>query len=306
MNVNTINSTTSIENNEKISKEKTNTLNKNKCIKNNLIKYSNKKILNLIPLKNISDLFINYNIVKIDENGLCDNVKKSHNNKVIFNISQDNNSPSNGRYTTSTNNNESDKTVTNQNDKENNTNYEPNNIDTVFVNNKIESTIDKTLSLFSIQYNNLLDKYILTSLVDDIFFALEIGSNKNFYLDDSKRYYIQLSEIIISVLPNNNDKNITIKILNLNKDESKHEKYVFNMEQLPIKIGRNGCNININKKSISKVHLTINYDNNKNQFFVMDNCSTNGSLILLKKGKDVKLEDKMFFFLGKEHFILKI
>ena len=234
MNVNTINSTTSIENNEKISKEKINTLNKNKCIKNSLIKYSNKKILNLIPLKNISDLFINYNIVKIDENGLCDNVKKSHNNKVIFNISQDNNSPSNGRYTISTNNNESDKTVTNQNDKENNINNEPNNIDTVFVNNKIESTIDKTLSLFSIQYNNLLDKYILTSLVDDIFFALEIGSNKNFYLDDSKRYYIQLSEIIISVLPNNNDKNITIKILNLNKDESKHEKYVFNIEQLPI------------------------------------------------------------------------
>ena len=135
---------------------------------------------------------------------------------------------------------------------------------------------------------------------------MEIGSNKKFYLDDSKRYYIQLSEIIISVLPNNNDKNITIKILNLNKDESKHEKYVFNMDQLPIKIGRKGCNININKKSISKVHLTINYDNNKNQLFVMDNCSTNGSLILLKKGKDVKLEDKMFFFLGKEHFIQKI
>ena len=306
MNINTINSTSSIENNEKKSKEKDNTLNKNNSIKNNLIKYSNKKILNLIPLKNISDLFINYNIVKIDENGLCDNVKKSHNNKVIFNISQDNSSPSNGHYTISTNNKESDKTVADQNDKENNINNEPNNIDTVFVNNKIESTIDKTLSLFSIQYNNLLDKYILTSLVDDIFFALEIGSNKNFYLDDSKRYYIQLSEIIISVLPKNEDKSITIKILNLNKDESKHHKYVFNVEQLPIKIGRNGCNININKKSISKVHLTINYDNNKNQFFVIDNCSTNGSLILLKKGKDVKLEDKMFFFLGKEHFILKI
>ena len=64
MNINSINSTTSIENNEKISKEKVNTMNKNKYIKNNLIKYSNKKILNLIPLKNISDLFINYNIVK--------------------------------------------------------------------------------------------------------------------------------------------------------------------------------------------------------------------------------------------------
>ena len=64
MNINSINSTTSIENNNKISKEKVNTINKNNYIKNNLIKYSNKKILNLIPLKNISDLLINYNIVK--------------------------------------------------------------------------------------------------------------------------------------------------------------------------------------------------------------------------------------------------
>ena len=82
---------------------------------------------------------------------------------------------------------------------------------------------------------------------------MEIACNKNFYLDDSKRYYIQLSDIIISVLPNNKEKNITIKILNSNKEENKHNKYVFDSSQLPIKIGRNGCNININKNSISKV-----------------------------------------------------
>lgn len=133
---------------------------------------------------------------------------------------------------------------------------------------------------------------------------MKLSSNKSFYLDDSKRYYLQFSDTIISILTNNNDKNIVIKILNVNKEGKNKSKYIFEYNQLPIKIGRTGCNINIDKNYISKVQLTINYNININQIFIKDNCSTNGSLILLKKGKEIKLEDKMFFFSAKEHFIL--
>ena len=147
----------------------------------------------------------------------------------------------------------------------------------------------------------MTNNYILTSLNDDIFFALEIWSNRNLYIKHSKRYYIQMSDIMISLKSNNDDKKITIKILN---NEVKN-KYIFDFNKAPITIGRNNCSINIEKNSISKVHLIINYDINVNQFFLRDNFSTNGSFVLLKNGKEVTLEDKMFFFLGKEHFILK-
>ena len=264
---------------------------------------ANKKKLNIIPLNNIPDIFINFTTVKINENGLCNNLKKSHSNKVLFNLSYENNSPSNGNDIT-IDNNECNK-------KEKNDNKEDkgiiNNIienDTILVNNKIEPKINKPLSLFSIQYNNSLNKYVLSSLVEEIFFALKISSNKNFYLDDSKRYYLQLTDTIISILPNNIDKNIIIKILNINKEKNDKSKYIFEYNQLPITIGRIGCNINIHKNYISKIHLIINYDTNINQFFIKDNDSTNGSLILLKKGKEIKLEDKNFFFLVKEDFIL--
>ena len=256
-------------------------------------------------MKNIQDLFINYDIVKIGENGLCNNhSKKNHDNKVIFNLYQENNSPSNANFLTSDNNekgngkdeNEKNFIITNDNNNKKNI---------IFVNNKIEPKINKSLSLFSIQYNNSLNNFILTSLTDEIFFSLEIWSNQNFYLEHSKRYYIQIGNIVLSVTPNNLDKNIKIKILNLKNEDKIDKKYCFDINKMPIEIGRNGCSININKDSISKVHLIINFDSSNNKFFIRDNYSTNGSLIILKKGKDVILEDKMFFFLAKEHFILK-
>lgn len=285
-----------MEKSEKTIKENTP---KNMNINNNLLSYSTEKKIKLIPLKNIPDLFINYSIVEMDENGLCDNLKKSQSSKVLF-INQENNSPSNKYISTSENNKTEKKEIKQENIVNNN---DINEIATVYINNKIEAKINKSESLFSIEYNNSSNRYILTSLVDDIFFALGVSSNKNFYLENSKRYYIQVSDIIFSFLPNDIDKKIIIK--ELNEGEKNKNKYVFEIDKLPIKIGRKGCNINLNNNSISKVHLIIDYDNNKNQFFIRDNYSTNGSLILLKKGKDVKLEDKMFFFLVKEHFILK-
>ena len=268
--------------------------------------YSSKKLINIIPLKKIPELFVNYNIIKIDENGLVENINKKKSNKVIFNLVQEHNSPSNGYFLTSgNNNNENNKIDNNEYKKEDFINNDITDADIIFVNNKVETKLVKSISLFFIQFNNITNQYILTSLVDDVFFALEISSNKNFYLEDCKRYYIQLCDTILSVLPNNIDKNIKIKLLNSNKEEKNNNKFIFNFNALPIKIGRTGCNININKNSISKVHLIVNYDTNINQFYVKDNCSTNRSLILLKKGKEVILEDKMFFFLEKEHFILK-
>ena len=178
-------------------------------------------------------------------------------------------------------------------------------MDIVFINNKIDPKLNKSICLFSIQYNNISNNYILTSLTDEVFFANQISSSKNFYLEDSKRYYIQLNETIISILPNDKEKIIKIKILNLNDKESNHNKFSYDYNKLPITIGRNNCNININKNYISKIHLIIIFDKKLNQFCIRDNNSTNGSLILLKKGKDIKLEDKMFFFLAKERFILK-
>jgi hypothetical protein len=262
------------------------------------LSHESEKIIDLIPLKSIPDLFINYNIVQIDENGLHNCDKNTKYNKVIFKLNQEINIPSPAHFSTSDNN---------INKIDNNHYYEENDINanTILLSNKIDPKQNKSLSIFSVHYNRDSNKYILTSLSDEIYFSLEIWSNKNMHLDNLKRYYIQLSDIIISILPNNIEKNIKIKILNLDTDDKNKHKYFFDKNNLSIKIGRNDCNININKESISKVHLIIDYDKFVNKYYIRDNYSTNGSLIILKKGKDIELKDKMFFFSEKVHFTLK-
>lgn len=260
---------------------------------NSLSSCYHKKIISLIPLKSSQDLFINHSVVKIDENGLSENPNKNEilSGKVLFNISTNDNSKINNNYL--------------KLDNKENSNDE----NIIYLSNKIVPKINKSASLFSIHYNKITNNYILTSFTDDIFFALEIWSNKNLYIEHSKRYYIQMSDIIISIKSNDNDKIITIKILNLKNEKNNNNdiknKYIFEFNKVPITIGRNNCSINIEKNSISKVHLIINYDANTNQFFLRDNFSTNGSFVLLKNEKEITLSDKMFFFLQKEHFILK-
>lgn len=260
---------------------------------NSLSSCYHKKIISLIPLKSSQDLFINHSVVKIDENGLSENPNKNEilSGKVLFNISTNDNSKINNNYL--------------KLDNKENSNDE----NIIYLSNKIVPKINKSASLFSIHYNKITNNYILTSFTDDIFFALEIWSNKNLYIENSKRYYIQMSDIIISIKSNDNDKIITIKILNLKNEKNNNNdiknKYIFEFNKVPITIGRNNCSINIEKNSISKVHLIINYDANTNQFFLRDNFSTNGSFVLLKNEKEITLSDKMFFFLQKEHFILK-
>ena len=260
---------------------------------NSLTSCFSKKIIDLIPLKSIQDLFTNHSIVKIDENGLCENSNKNEikYGKVLFNIViGNNNSQINDNYL--------------KLDNKENSNNENN---TIYLSNKIDPKINKSVSLFSIHYNKMTNNYVLTSFTDEVFFALEIWSNKNLYIEHSKRYYVQMSDIIISLNSNNINKNIKIKILNLKNEDNSgvKNKYIFDFNKVPITIGRNNCSINIEKNSISKVHLIINYDVNTNQFFLRDNFSTNGSFVLLKNGKEINLEDKMFFFLEKVHFILK-
>ena len=266
-------------------------------IKNQLISGCD-KIIDLIPLKSNPDLFINYNIVQIDENGLCNYDKSNSNNKVIFKVIPENYSPKTPSQ---------DHFLSSDNDKnigKNDVEIE-NKDDTIFITNKIDQNINKSITLFSVQYNKKINRYILTSLTDEIYFTLEIWSNKKMYLSNLKRYYVQLSDVVLSIFPNNIDKNITIKILSLNSEEKNKNKYFFDSKNLSIKIGRNDCNININKNSISKVHLIIDYDNIVNKYYIKDNYSTNGSLIILKKGKEIELKDKMFFFLVKQLFTLR-
>ena len=110
-----------------------------------------------------------------------------------------------------------------------------------------------------------------------------------------------MGTIFLSV---NIKKSLKIKInIEIELENEKSKKYVFELKDLPIKIGRSHCNINIQKSSISKLHATIDFVNDI--FFYRDEHSTNGSTLLIKEDDFLKIRKSMNFKLEDIPFVIE-
>ena len=120
-------------------------------------------------------------------------------------------------------------------------------------------------------------------------------------LECDKDYYLILGSVFLSL---NIKKSLKIKInIEVELENEKSQKYSFEIKDLPIKIGRSNCNINIPKQSVSKLHSIIDYENDA--FYYQDEKSTNGSTLLIKEDDFLKLKGKMTFKLEEMAFTIK-
>ena len=105
----------------------------------------------------------------------------------------------------------------------------------------------------------------------------------------------------MSILIKNEEKIIYIKI---KKGETidKEQNHFFHEDKMPITIGRWNCSINIKCDTVSKTNITIDYDKINQNFFLIDNASTNGTQLLLNEGKNIQLNGEMTFNLGEKQF----
>ena len=158
---------------------------------------------------------------------------------------------------------------------------------------------EKSTRVFKMIYDKENDEYKIIYL-DQSLFLYYIIENK-FILEKNKRYYFILNEILlnVSIRKDITEKNrINIKVEN----DKKVIKYNFYKENTPIKIGRVNCNINLNIKSLSKLHCIIGYSNEYDYFYFQDNCSTNGSLLLVKEDDVIPIKGVMNFILENISF----
>ena len=128
--------------------------------------------------------------------------------------------------------------------------------------------------------------------------------NNNIIFDIDKDYYLILGDILLTI---NVKKSINLneKIINIQVEieNEKPKKYTFKQKNVPIKIGRANCTINIPKQSISKMHSIIEFSNNS--FVYKDAKSTNGSTLLIKEDDILKIKGEMNFKLENLSFKIK-
>ena len=158
---------------------------------------------------------------------------------------------------------------------------------------------DNSTRVFKIIYDKESDEYKFIYLEHSLFLYYLI-KNK-LILEKNKKYYIILDEVFLYILIKkeiNKKPKICMKVENGNDTK----KYLFYTEDTPIKIGRKNCNININLISLSKFHCFIDYSINDGNFFFQDNCSKNGSVLLLKEDDTIPIKGKMNFKLENTFF----
>ena len=172
----------------------------------------------------------------------------------------------------------------------------------IIINDEITNPkINKTHAIFYIYYVQKVNKYYLKSLSKDIYFSLVFNPYIQIVLDNNHKNYIKIGKVILSILIKNEEKIIYIKI---KKGETinKEQNYFFHEDKMPITIGRGNCSINIKCDTVSKTHITIDYDKINENFFIIDNASTNGTQLLLNEGKNIQLNGEMNFNLGEKQF----
>ena len=223
-------------------------------------------------LKLTGELFSNRTL-EIDKYGLKRSLKKKLDGIISFGIKDKDESPTNNKY------------------------------DYIFEQNVVQKINKKRRHNAGKVFDILLDKkekrFVLFYSHPSLLLYYKINNKLN--LECDKDYYLILGSIFLSI---NIKKSLKVKInIEVELENEKSQKYAFEIKDLPIKIGRSNCNINIPKPSVSKLHSSLDYENDN--FFYKDENSTNGSTLLIKEDDFLKLRGKMSFKLEDMSFNIR-
>ena len=231
------------------------------------LNYNNNEKYEKTKIILLGQLFSN-KVIEIDQKGMKNSLKENNNENVIFGI---------------TGEDKSDKVL-----------YDCN----LYLNGKENKEKGK---VFKIYFDNTKKNYILYFIHNSLILYYKI--NDYIYFDIDKDYYLILGDVFLNIYI----KKLNIKekqiIIQVEIENEKVKKYTFNQNEMPIKIGRIKCNINIERNSISKIHGFINYSNDI--FSYKDNKSTNGSSLLIREDDYIKIKGEMNLKLENMPFKIK-
>ena len=160
----------------------------------------------------------------------------------------------------------------------------------------------KSMKVFEIFLDKKEKVYVLYFTHNSLLLYYKI--NDNLIFENDREYYLILGDILLTVTvkkaSNTNEKviNILVEI-----EDEKPKKYIYEQKDVPIKIGRANCNIDIPKPSISKLHSIIEFSNDN--FVYKDAKSTNGSTLLIKEDDILVIKGEMNFKLEDLSFKIK-
>ena len=221
------------------------------------------------------DLFSNQN-VEIDKYGMKNGLRKKNDGLSIFGIKDNNenkNNPSSDYY-----------------------------FDLEKFEENSEINIKISGRVFEIYLSKACRRYTLYFLHPSLILYYKI--NNVVYFEAEKDYFIIIGDIFLTIqIKREKDSNEKVMIIHIELENEKPQKFTFTQGDMPIKIGRVNCNIEILKPSISKLHSIIEFKDDN--YYYKDCGSTNGSTLLIREDDSLQIMGEMSFKLEDTFFKIK-
>ena len=156
--------------------------------------------------------------------------------------------------------------------------------------------------VFEIFINKKSKAYTLYFLHNSLILYYKI--NNKVFFETERDYYIILGDLFLTITVKKNPDGKG-KVIHIQREieNEKPNKYSFEPKDMPVKIGRVNCHINISRPSISKIHSMVDFSND--EFYYKDCESTNGSTLLIREDDCLKLNGEMSFKLEDISFKIK-
>jgi hypothetical protein len=153
--------------------------------------------------------------------------------------------------------------------------------------------------VFEIKFNKKKKEYILFFINPYLYLYYKINNFLYFYQGIDYFLFVGKIFIFVKIEKNGNEQIINIQIDNTNENIKNvneiNQKFTFSENQMPIRIGRMNCDINITEQCISKVHGIIEFSKINQIFYYKNMSSSNGTTLLIKKGDFLKIKGEMNF-----------
>ena len=153
--------------------------------------------------------------------------------------------------------------------------------------------------VFEIKFNKKKKEYILFFINPFLYLYYKINNFLYFYQGIDYFLFVGKIFIFVKIEKNGNEQIINIQIDNTNENIKNvneiNQKFSFSENQMPIRIGRMNCDINITEQCISKVHGIIEFSKINQIFYYKNMSSSNGTTLLIRKGDFLKIKGEMNF-----------
>lgn len=123
-----------------------------------------------------------------------------------------------------------------------------------------------------------------------------------FFFKPDVVYHFLFGHVLVQFTMFSKQRSLSLEIRIESAPNDESEVHTVSPYNTPIVIGRDNCDIVLRHKSVSKKHCTVMYSKVERGYYLKDEGSSNGLVLVLKERDSIVLKGSMTFRIGRSKF----